>query len=442
MKNFKVLIFVLAMMTAFLPEKVSAQGKYGKDSAECIKFLNFYRDSYRQGNLKEAFPLWKKAMTLCPPSASQNIFIHGQKIMKYRIANFNGDAAVKEKMIDSLLMLNDMRAQYYPNKAHMAHTNRLYDIIEYYGKDASKTKMIFEESMKVINEDKSDINTSLIVNAMIEAGQMYKNKQMTDEQVMNTYTSLNNIFESKLTANPDDETVVSDQKSLQDAFVTSGVATCDNLVKVFGPRFDSNKNDTLLIKQIASLLNSEECTDTDLFLRVVTQLYNLSPSAEAAGYLYALYTKKGDKEKANHYLREAANNSTGIKKATYMYDLATVYASEHSYGAAVSAARQAADANSSLAGKVYMLIGNIWASVSCGGNEISSRAKFWVATDYMIKAKQNDSSLAGEADKNISRYRQYFPKTEDAFMYDLTDGRSYSISCGGLSATTTVRTLK
>ena len=89
-----------------------------------------------------------------------------------------------------------------------------------------------------------------------------------------------------------------------------------------------------------------------------------------------------------------------------------------------------------------MLIGTIWASVSCGGDEIAKRAKFWVATDYMQRAKAKDPSLAAEADKNIIRYRAYFPKAEDAFMYDLVDGRSYTVSCGGMSASTIVRTNK
>ncbi|MBR4438246.1 MAG: tetratricopeptide repeat protein, partial [Bacteroidales bacterium] len=64
------------------------------------------------------------------------------------------------------------------------------------------------------------------------------------------------------------------------------------------------------------------------------------------------------------------------------------------------------------------------------------------ATDFMQRAMAKDPSLAAEAQKNIARYRQYFPKAEDAFMYDLVDGKGYSVSCGGMSASTTVRTLK
>jgi hypothetical protein len=125
-----------------------------------------------------------------------------------------------------------------------------------------------------------------------------------------------------------------------------------------------------------------------------------------------------------------------------MFELANYYYRNHAYGAAVSTVRNAAEYNGALAGKADLLVGNVWAATGCGGDEMAQRAKFWVATDYMIRAKQKDPSLTSEADRNIAKYRQYFPKTADAFMYDLTDGKSYSVSCGGMSATTTVRTNK
>ena len=92
---------------------------------------------------------------------------------------------------------------------------------------------------------------------------------------------------------------------------------------------------------------------------------------------------------------------------------------------AYASAQKALDMDPSLAGKCYMIMGNIWGSVVCGGNEIEKRAHFWVAVDYMQKAKA-----------------VYYPQTADAFMYDVTDGQSYTVSCGGMRATTTVRTQK
>lgn len=56
--------------------------------------------------------------------------------------------------------------------------------------------------------------------------------------------------------------------------------------------------------------------------------------------------------------------------------------------------------------------------------------------------KNADATLAEDADKFISTYRQYFPAQEEAFMYDIMDGSSYTVACGGLRETTIVKTRK
>ena len=89
-----------------------------------------------------------------------------------------------------------------------------------------------------------------------------------------------------------------------------------------------------------------------------------------------------------------------------------------------------------------MLIGYAWGSTRCGGNEIESRAPYWVACDYMQRAKNADPSLTPECNDMIAQYSKFFPAAADAFMYDVTNGQSYTVSCGGMSETTTVRTVK
>ena len=89
-----------------------------------------------------------------------------------------------------------------------------------------------------------------------------------------------------------------------------------------------------------------------------------------------------------------------------------------------------------------MLLGTIWGSIVCPGNEIEQRAKYWVAVDYMRKAAAADASLAEDANNHVKQYSAYYPQTAEAFMYDLTDGQTYRVSCSGMSATTTVKTQK
>ena len=441
MKKLRFALYLLAAALFLVPGETSAQGRFGKDSAECVNNLNFYQDYLRQGNMEEAYSYWKDAMKFCPPRVSQNLYINGRKILLHRLSKTT-DATARAGIMDSILNLAETRASLFAKNAKKAKEGRLSDIMVFYGQDPQKAKMIFDNLDAYATEFGAEADHELVVNAMIKATELFTAGQKTEEDIMNLYSKYNDIFEARRAAMPGDTTIDAAEAMLQNAFINSGVATCENLIKVFTPRFEQNQEDMAQLKVISSLLNSNECTESDLFSKVVAQMYKLEPSAGTAYYLYRFFNSKGDKSTALDYLKEATNVAEGVDKGTYLYELATIQYSNHQYGAAVSTARQAADLNPKYAGKAEMLIGTIWAATPCAGDEIAKRAKFWVATDYMQRAKAKDPSLANECDRNIARYRNYFPTAQDAFMYDLTDGKGYSVSCGGMSASTTVRTLK
>ena len=71
--------------------------------------------------------------------------------------------------------------------------------------------------------------------------------------------------------------------------------------------------------------------------------------------------------------------------------------------------------------------------------EVNKYARYWAATDCYQKARSADASLADDASASISAVARYYPEAAEAFMYDLTKGQSYTVSCGGMVATTTVR---
>ena len=75
MKRIKVFLLIAMGLLLISSADVFAQGRFGKDSADCVSNLNFYRDFYRSNNLADAANYWKKALELCPPTASQNLFI-------------------------------------------------------------------------------------------------------------------------------------------------------------------------------------------------------------------------------------------------------------------------------------------------------------------------------------------------------------------------------
>ena len=189
---------------------------------------------------------------------------------------------------------------------------------------------------------------------------------------------------------------------------------------------------------------TEGCQDNDLFLNAVTSMYKLEPSYNSAYYLYRLNAARDNVDAAIKYIEEAIGYDESDSKtdADYYYQEAAFCFKNGRFSKAYAAAREAAELDSSLSGKCFFLIGQIWGATACGGDEIGKRAHFWVAVDYLQKARAADPSLAEEAGRMIGQYSRDFPQTAEAFMYDIIDGQSYTVSCNGMTATTTVRTQK
>ncbi len=433
----------LVMTAVMLLGSVSAfsQGRFGPDSANCVNSLNFYRDYFKQGNMEEAIPLWQKAMSSCPEKVSQNMYIEGAKILKYMINKYKADPARKQALVDSLMMVYDRRANFFPKYRQRALENKVFDMMTYFAAD---DKSVFDENAKVIEMSGAKVNPDLLVMQMNRAKALYEAGKIDDETVLNTYSELFPKLEAIAKADPSDDNKVK-MGAFENAFILSGVANCDNLVKVFSPRFEANPNDVTLVKSIAGLLSSNNCVQTELFLNSVMKLHELEPSFSSARLLYQLNSSKDQNEEALAYLQQAIDSeeSNNVDDANMLLEMATFYFKKMNQSAkAVQKAKEAIEKDESVAGKANLLIGTVWYQVKCGGNEMEQRAKFWVATDYLQKAKNADPELAAEADELIRTCRVYYPTTEDAFMYDLQNGQSFSVSCGGMSATTTVRTNK
>ena len=446
----KLHVFLTLAVALFLVGSVSAsaQGKYGKDSAQCVNYLNFYRDFLKQfratkseGNLNEAANQWRGAFKTCPPKASQNMFIDGRTIFQNLIRG-EKNAQVRQGLIDTLMLIHQTRQANYPKSKKAVAENIAYDMLSYYGNSNQEKVVAAINDLIAIsgNATKAD----LLVVYMQKASELYQAGKMPGEQILKAYTDLSPILDAQVSAKPSEETKAA-RAAFENAFVTSGVATCDNLVAVFAPRYEAEPNNVEVVKPIVSLLGSDSvCVKSDLFLKAVTSLHQMEPSYTSSYFLYKLHASKDNTAEAVKFLEEAiaSEESDSVKDGELMMELAVYNFKIGSHAKAVAAARQAIEKDATQAGKANLLMANIWAGQRCTANDMDNRAKYWVAVDYLNKAKAADETLAEEVNKLSASYRQYFPKTEDAFMYDLTDGKPYTISCGGMSATTTVRTIK
>ena len=436
----RILLVLFAVTAVFGGNKVSAQGKYGADSAECIKYLSYYSEYYKQKNYDSALPNWRKAYSLCPPTASQNMFVHGTSLITRVISKNAGNAEYRKALIDTLLTLQDTRLQYYPAKKVDILNNKGQYIINYKGND---TEFLYENLSDIVEELGGKTKASILIYNLQSAIDLYRNGKISADDVIEVYEKV--IGCAELADAATDEAAEAKSKligDIQGLFADSKVASCENLVEIFTPRFEAAPDDIALVTNIVKLMNSADCLSEDLYLKAVTSMHKNDPGYRSAYFLYKLHSSRKNVDDAVKYLEEALSmeGASAEEKAGYYYELANYCLNNGRKAKAYDAARKAADLGYGYTGKAYFLMGTIWGSTSCGGNEITSRAHYWVAVDYLQKAKAADPSLSDDANRLIGSYSVYYPATADAFMYDLSNGQSYTVNCAGMSATTTVRT--
>ena len=422
---------------------MSAQGKYGADSAECIKYLSYYKEYYKSKNYDSALPNWRKAYSLCPPTANQTMLVDGTTLVRRLITKNAANAEYRNALIDTLFSIHRTRAEYYPKYKVVAMNNLGFDMANFYKNDAQK---LYEGLNEVIAANKELTKPSVLLIDLNAAIQMYQNNELDADALISVYQNnmayLEQAVPADANAKEDLEKVKDDMESL---FISSKVASCEKILEVYTPRYEAAPEDLALVSNIVKMMSSaDDCTDNDLYLNAATSLHKLQPSSQSAYFLYKLNAARGNFDEAVKYIAEALTypEISVETAADYNYEAATFCVKNGKNAKALDFANKSMELADSYKGKAYFLIGTIWGATTCGGDEISRRAPYWVAYDYMAKAKEADPSLAEDCNRMMSQYRVYFPQTAEAFMYDLTDGKPYKVSCNGMTANTTVRTQK
>ena len=437
----KVLLILLAVLIGGSGATLSAQGKYGADSANCIKYLSYYKEYYKQKNYDDALPNWRKAYSICPPTANQNMLIDGTTLIRRLISKNAKNAIYKEALVDSLLKIHDLRAEYYPKYAVTALNNKGLDLVNYVKDD---DKALFEGISDIVGRNGLQTKPSLYIFQLQSAVELYKAGTLDEEKIIDVYEkAIANLENTPCKTDKEKEDLANVTETVENIFIQSKVASVESLVALFTPRLEAAMDDLALSKTIVNMLSKTEGgVDTDLFLQAVNNMHRLEPSYQSAYFLFKLYSSKGNADEAVKYMEDAIEYPESDDKvdASYYYELATYCYKNGLSSKAFASAKKAAEMDETLAGKSYMLIGTIWGSQVCKGNEIESRAPYWVAVDYMVKAKNADASLAEEANSMIAQYAKYYPQKSEDFMYNVLDGQSYTVNCGGMTAVTTVRT--
>ena len=205
---------LLATVALFVSILVFGQGRYGADSAECIKYLSFYMQYMKQNNIDDAAPNWRNAIKYCPPTASQNMLLDGMKILRKDINKFRNNPIRKKELVDSLMMLHQMRIDTYPKYAVTATNNKAVDMMNY--AEPGSELQVYEALGEALDVAKDKASTTVAVRYVDYAIQLYKSGRLMDSDVFSAFEKSIATLEAVKAAKPSNmvDNAISDVESL------------------------------------------------------------------------------------------------------------------------------------------------------------------------------------------------------------------------------------
>lgn len=139
---------VLLFLTVFISSSLLAQKVDENLSGNCIKYLSYYREYYKQKNYDAALSNLRKVYQVCPAGTRQYIYIDGANLYRWLLDSRVYNQAQRHALVDTLVTINALRAYCYPNFAQEAYDQINNDLDIYIGNN----QRIREELLKKIKD--------------------------------------------------------------------------------------------------------------------------------------------------------------------------------------------------------------------------------------------------------------------------------------------------
>lgn len=432
--TFTLAVSVLALV-AYGQQNFGEQwGETPAKQEENVRNYNFFRDAYNNKDYDEALELLP-GLVEGSPKGHPNIYIYAINIYKDKILK-STSVAEKNGNVDELMKLYDLRVEHFGDDPERGKPYILSfkadDYATYKPVDRDNVLQYYRDALEAYGDNAP---TDLMIRYFNELTNDYKGDLIESDEYMAEYDTLERLF--NLPQNSDKS---QDKTTFEALFIQSGAANCENIEKMFASRIDDG--DAALLERVVGLLARGKC-DTDFFGVVGDKLYAMQPTGPLAMHLADYYDRKGQADKSLQYLNAAIENETDPEvRVNLAARIAGSKLAEGDARGAADFARQALsiDPNNGLG---YFFLAQAYAvgTGQCSGFE--RQAAFWLVYDTLAKAKSlmtGDDSYSGEIDTQLASYRRNFPTQEECFFQGYTSpGAGYTVRCGWVSGSTTVR---
>lgn len=418
---------------------------------DCNKNSSISHEAAESGNYKDAYEPCMAVLKECP-TLRYYTFKDAIKILSAFLEEIKDrNSADYQKYFNELMEVYDLRSKYLPEFAtkyksgipspSSALGTKAVDYLKYAPKpDLDQAYAWLKEAVETAQKGNVD---GAVLHYFLDTS-MRKVKADTNHT--------DQFFQDYLTASQcADEAIANETKEAKKAvlqqikdnlvamFINSGVADCESLQNIYGPRVEENKTDSVFLKKTIAILKMMKCNESEAYFRASEYMYAINPTADAAVGVAAMYYKKGDYEMAVKYFDEGLEKETdNDKRAEMAYATAAALFQAKKLSQARSYCQKAISYKENY-GDPYILLAQMYGSNPNWNDEPAlNKCTYFVVIDKLQRAKAVDPSCADRANELIATYSRHTPEPKDLFMLGYKAGDRITIQ-GWIGETTTIR---
>lgn len=402
--------------------------KWPENRAKAEESVAIYSDALKQGNYRGATAGLQWMLTNAPQWQTK-LYIDGTEIYN-KLASTEKDPVKKQVLVDSLMMLYDMRITNCGDEINVLNRKAIY-ALAYNGQNKAKTAEVlalYDKVFELSGNNVQDNNLEGYMKAVQLNAALLKN--LTDEQILQRYDKISEIIDVKIkkamAENKQDvvERLRKSKSVVDDILIKLVKVDCDFVKKNLEPKFKQNPTDAALAKKIFQFMTTGGCIEDPLWLEAAEVLHKTSPDYGLAKNMGKIYAKNGNMEKAEALINESVTLATTPgDKADALILYGDILAQKGSKSAARESYRKAIAADA--AGKSgYEKIGDLYMGSfkDCAKNVSIAEDRLVYIAAYEMYAKSGDQQKMAQA-------RGQFPSVTELFELNWKEGETKSISC-------------
>jgi tetratricopeptide (TPR) repeat protein len=402
--------------------------KWPEDRAKAEEAVAIYSDALKQGNYRGATASLQWMLKNAPQWQTK-LYIDGIEIYN-KLASTEKDAAKKQVLVDSLMMLFDMRVANCGDQINVLNRKVQYHLL-YNGQNKDKTADVlaeFDKVFEISGNNVSDNNLEAYMKAIQLNVLLLKN--LSDDQILQRYDRINEIIDAKIkkaqTENKqtDVDRLKKTKASIDDILIRLVKVDCDFVRKNLAPKFKQNPQDQVLVKKIFQFMTTGGCIDDPLWLQAAEQIHKTNPDYGLAKNMAKVYAKNGIMDKAEALASEATTLAgTPEDKAEAFILHGDLLAQQGNKTNARESYRKAiaADGNNK---EGYEKIGDLY----LGAFKDCSKQKS-IAEDRLVYIAAYEMYAKAAHQQKMATAKAQFPSVAEIFELNWKEGETKKLDC-------------